>query len=50
MPFVQDGHSYRQTYLDKMNNSEGPFGGKVKIRLIKKEDTDKDLKLGTYGI
>jgi nitroreductase len=39
-----------QAYLDEINNSEGPFGGKVKIRLIKKDDKDKEVKLGTYGI
>lgn len=39
-----------QAYLDEINNSEGPFGGKVKIQLIQKEDTDKAIKLGTYGV
>ena len=39
-----------EAYLDEINNSVGPFGGKVKIRLIEKDDTDKEVKLGTYGI
>lgn len=39
-----------ESYLEEINNSEGPFCGKVKIRLIKKDDTDKEVKLGTYGI
>jgi len=39
-----------QAYLDEINNSEGPFGGKVKIQLVQKDDTDKAIKLGTYGV
>ena len=39
-----------QVYLDEINNSVGPFGGKVKIQLVEKDDTDKAIKLGTYGV
>lgn len=39
-----------QAYLDEVNNSVGPFGGKVKIQLVQKYDTDKAIKLGTYGV
>jgi nitroreductase len=39
-----------EVYLDEINNSEGPFGGKVKIQLVQKDDTDKATKLGTYGV
>ncbi|BCZ45442.1 nitroreductase [Clostridium gelidum] len=39
-----------QVYLDEINNSVGPFGGKVKIQLFEKDDTNKEIKLGTYGV
>jgi hypothetical protein len=39
-----------QTYLDEINNSEGVFGGKVRIKLVEKDDGDKEIKLGTYGV
>ena len=39
-----------QVYLDEINNSVGPFGGKVKIQLFEKDDTNKEIKLGTYGL
>ena len=37
-------------YLEEINNSEGPFGGKVKVQLVKKDDSNKEMKLGTYGV
>jgi len=39
-----------QSYLDEINSSEGPFGGRAKIQLVEKDDTDKEIKLGTYGV
>lgn len=39
-----------EAYLDEINNSVGPFGGKVKIKLVEKDDTNKAIKLGTYGV
>lgn len=39
-----------QAYLDEINNSEGPFGTKVRISLIQKNDANKEVKLGTYGV
>jgi hypothetical protein len=39
-----------QTYLDEINNSEGVFGGKIRIKLVEKDNGDKEIKLGTYGV
>ena len=39
-----------QAYLDEINHSKGPFGGKVRISLIQRNDTNKEIKLGTYGV
>jgi hypothetical protein len=39
-----------EAYLDEINNSVGPFGGKVKVKLVEKDDTNKAMKLGTYGV
>ena len=39
-----------KAYLDEINNSEGLFGGRVRIQLVQKDDTDKEVKLGTYGV
>lgn len=37
-------------YLEEINNTEGLFGGKVRISLVQKNDADKEIKLGTYGV
>lgn len=34
-------------YIDEVNN---PFGKKVKIKIIQKDTSNKELKLGTYGV
>lgn len=39
-----------EAYLDEINNSTGVFGGKVRIKLVQKDDGDKEIKLGTYGV
>lgn len=39
-----------QAYLDEINDSESPFGGKVRISLTQKNDGNKEIKLGTYGV
>lgn len=39
-----------QSYLDEVNTLEGPFAGKVRISLVQKNDTNKEIKLGTYGV
>lgn len=39
-----------QAYLDEINDSGGPFGTKVRISLIQKNDANKEVKLGTYGV
>lgn len=33
-----------------ISNIESPFSEKVRVKLIKKDETNKDIKLGTYGI
>lgn len=35
---------------DYIENIDNPFGNKVRVKLIKKDDSNKDLKLGTYGV
>lgn len=39
-----------QNYINEINNTEGVFGNKIKITLIQKESSNKQLKLGTYGV
>jgi nitroreductase len=39
-----------EAYLDEINNSYGIFGGGVRIKLVQENDTDKQIKLGTYGV
>jgi nitroreductase len=39
-----------KAYLDEINNSEGIFGGRVRIELVQKRDGEKEVKLGTYGV
>jgi nitroreductase len=39
-----------QAYLDGINASEGPLCGKVRISLVQKNDANKEVKLGTYGV
>jgi nitroreductase len=39
-----------QAYLDEINASEGPFCTKVRISLVQKNDANKEVKLGTYGV
>lgn len=39
-----------QAYLDEINNSEGIFGGKVRVELVQKYAEEKEVKLGTYGV
>lgn len=39
-----------KAYLKEINQSEGLFGGKVRIELVEQEDGDKEVKLGTYGV
>lgn len=39
-----------ESYLKEINNSEGIFGGKIRANLIKRNDNDKETKLGTYGV
>jgi len=39
-----------ETHLKEINNSEGIFGGKIRVNLIEKDDNDKETKLGTYGV
>jgi nitroreductase len=50
MELPKDKKEKLQAYLEEVNNSVGPFGGKVRIELIEKEDGDKEIKLGTYGV
>lgn len=35
---------------DYINNLDNPFNIDIKIKLIKKESLDKNIKLGTYGV
>ena len=51
--------SYNDTPLSKdiiekienyINTVENPFNKKIKIKLIKKDNSNKELKLGTYGV
>ena len=35
-----------ESYISNLDN---PFGGKVRVKLIKKDEYNKDVKLGTYG-
>ncbi|MCC3866659.1 nitroreductase family protein [Terrisporobacter mayombei] len=37
-----------ESYLKEINNSEGIFGGKIRVNLIEKDDNE--TKLGTYGV
>lgn len=39
-----------QAYLDEINNSEGIFGGRVRVELVQKYAGEKEVKLGTYGV
>lgn len=39
-----------ESYLKEINNSEGIFGGKIRVNLIEKNDDGKETKLGTYGV
>ena len=39
-----------KTYIDEINNSKGIFGNKIRINLIEKNDKNKEIKLGTYGV
>ncbi|MBU3108947.1 nitroreductase family protein [Clostridium gasigenes] len=36
-----------EKYINEVKN---PFNGKIRIKLIKKDDSNKDVKLGTYGV
>lgn len=39
-----------EAYLDEINNSQGIFGGSVRIKLINSENNGEPIKLGTYGV
>lgn len=39
-----------RTYLNAINESEGVFGGKIRVDLIEKSEVEKEVKLGTYGV
>lgn len=39
-----------ESYLNEINSSQGIFGGKIRVNLVKKSDGDKETKLGTYGV
>ncbi len=36
-----------ESYISKVEN---PFNQKIRIKLIKKDNSNKELKLGTYGV
>lgn len=46
-PLEKDVIDKIETYISETTN---PFNGKVKIKLIKKDQSNKDVKLGTYGV
>lgn len=43
-----------QDIIDKIENYisdiDNPFGSKVRVKLIKKDNSNKEIKLGTYGV
>lgn len=39
-----------EVYLEEINSSKGLFGEKIRVNLVKKNDGDKEIKLGTYGV
>ena len=39
-----------QAYLEEINQSEGIFGGKVRVELVQKHLEENEVKLGTYGV
>ena len=39
-----------ENYIEEINNSKGVFGGKIKVNLVKKQNGDKETKVGTYGV
>ncbi|BCN29101.1 nitroreductase family protein [Anaeromicropila herbilytica] len=38
------------SYIEEINQSEGIFGGRIRVKLIQRDDGDKEIKLGTYGV
>ena len=49
-PLSREVREALESYLDEINHLEGIFGGKIRVKLIKKDHGDKDIKLGTYGV
>ena len=45
-PLDEDIINKIESYISNLDN---PFGGKVRVKLIKKDEYNKDVKLGTYG-
>lgn len=39
-----------QAYLEEINQSEGIFGGRVRVELVQKQLGENEVKLGTYGV
>ncbi|MEG1254976.1 nitroreductase family protein [Clostridium sp.] len=39
-----------QKVEEYINNIDNPFDAKVRVNLIKKDDSNKEVKLGTYGV
>lgn len=46
---VEDKEKVKQ-YLEKINNTTGIFGGKIRVTLIETEYNNENVKLGTYGV
>lgn len=46
-PLSKDIIEKIENYIDTVEN---PFNKKIKIKLIKKDSSNKELKLGTYGV
>lgn len=39
-----------ESYIKEINDSQGVFGEKIRVNLIKKHENNKETKVGTYGV
>lgn len=49
-PLTPEVRSQLTAYLADINQLKGPFGNKVRIELVDKDDQNQEFKLGTYGV